>query len=299
MITKITLPKFLNLSLIFLGAFILPFLPLTKPTSPPAVKAASTSILTVPFFDKTPVGSISAQAVYVYDPESRSALFEKNATTKLHPASLTKLMTALIAINSYQLDQVLTVRSAADSLGSSVHLISGDRLTVENLLYAALVASGNDAAVTLAENYPAGYSRFVDKMNQKALSLGLTDTHFTNVAGMEDDVHKTTAKDLTLLAISALENPIIARIVNTQKKIIPNVSNTHHYLLTTTNDLLGTLGVIGVKTGTSQNAGQNLTILSTQNGHSVFITLLNSTDRFADATTLINWVFTHFQWKEI
>lgn len=295
----VSLFRLFNFFALILGISAVLFTPLHQLNTPTAeVKAAIINHFSIPVFDGTPISTVSAQAFYVYDPSSQTILLEKNSEQKMHPASLTKLMTALVALDLYHTDQIMTVKSASESIGSKVSLINGDQLTVEDLLFASLVSSGNDAALTLAENYPEGYSRFVDRMNQKARELGLKDTHFTNVSGLEFTDHKSTARDLTVLASHVVSDPLLSRIVSTKANDLVSLSG-QRYQLYTTNELLGEKGVVGVKTGTTENSGQNLIVQSQQDGHSVIITILNSADRFADARILIDWVFAHFTWKQV
>jgi serine-type D-Ala-D-Ala carboxypeptidase (penicillin-binding protein 5/6) len=293
--------RLINLNLISLGLIFVIFTPLIKLDSPktPQVKSATFNRLTVPFPDDTPVASVSAKAVYIYDVESKSLLYQKNSHQKLHPASLTKLMTAIITLNTYEPDQILKIKSAPNIIGSSIHLSAGESMSVGNLLNAALIASGNDAAFTLAENDPEGYNAFLSKMNQKAKELRLFDTNFTNVTGVEDKLHHSTARDLTILAAEAIKNPIISQIVSIRETTVSNIDSTKQYFLKSTNELLGQNGVIGIKTGTTPNAGENLITLVNQNGHPVIITILNSKSRFTDTQKLISWVFTHHTWKQI
>jgi serine-type D-Ala-D-Ala carboxypeptidase (penicillin-binding protein 5/6) len=299
--SSLPLLRLLNFNLVSLGLVFLVFTPLVKLDNPPppTVKAASFSRLTIPFPDTTPVASVSAQAVYIYDVESKSLLYEINSRQKHHPASLTKLMTAIIALETYQPDQILSVKSAQNIIGSSIHLSFGEKMTVENLLNAALIASGNDAAFTLAENDPDGYNSFLNKMNQKAQKFNLSSTNFTNVTGVEDILHYSTARDLTLLAAEAIKNPTLSQTVSLREITVANIDNTKKYFLKSTNELLGQDGVIGIKTGTTPNAGENLITLVKQNDHPVIITILNSKDRFGDTKKLINWVFSHHTWKQI
>jgi D-alanyl-D-alanine carboxypeptidase (penicillin-binding protein 5/6) len=293
--------RLINLNLVSLGLVFVIFTPLIKtPKAPVAqVKSATLNRIVIPFPDETPIASVSAKAVYIYDVESKSLLFEKNSHQKLHPASLTKLMTAIVTLETYEKDQILKVKSAPNIIGSSIHLSSGESLSVENLLSAALITSGNDAAFTLAENDPAGYNAFLKKMNQKASEIKLKNTNFTNVTGVESANHYSTARDLTYLAAEAIKDPLIAQIVSKQEVTITNIGSTKKYLLKSTNELLGQSGVIGIKTGTTPNAGENLITLVSQNGHPVIITLLNSKDRYSETQMLINWVFSHHSWKQI
>ncbi len=296
---KITLLRFINLSGIFSILTLLIFIPLGYRQITPSVKSATISRLILPSLDDTPLATVSARSVYVYDVDSRSTVFEINGTTPMYPASLTKIMTALISLESYELDRIMTVQSAENTIGSSIKLTAGISMSVENLLYAALVSSGNDAAVTLAENYPGGYTKFIDRMNEKARFLDLTDTYFTNVAGMEDALHLSTSRDLSLLAATAMENLQFRRFVSKKSITITDVDKLHTYRLENTNLLLGKYGIIGVKTGTSENAGQNLILFLNRGEHSLIITILGSVDRFADAKTLIDHLDAHLSWQEI
>jgi len=263
------------------------------------VKSATFSRLTVPFSDNVPVASVSAQAVFIYDYQSGSLLYQKNADLKLHPASLTKMMTALIVLETYDLGQILTVNTAANSIGSSLHLLKGEKMTVEALLNASLISSSNDAAFTFAENDPSGYNHFLEKMNQKAREFNLLNSKFTNVTGVENQNHYSTARDLTTLAAKAIENPVFAKIVATKEAVITDVTSVNQYSLYNTNLLLGEGGVIGIKTGTTPLSGENLITLTSRNGHLIIITVLNSKDRFKDSQKLIDWTFEHHSWQEV
>ncbi len=208
-------------------------------------------------------------------------------------------MTALVALENYNLDQVLTVRSGRLSDGSTIHLAAGDQLTVENLLYGLLVDSGNDAGVVLAENYPGGYSAFVAKMNQKVRDLDLKATHFSNVTGLIASDHYTTAADLTVIARAAIANATIRKIVSTKTITITDVTGAKKFFLESTNKLLGMDGVKGLKTGWTPESGECLVTLVTRDGKSILVTLLNSGDRFGESAKLINWVYDNFDWKQI
>ena len=242
--------------------------------------------------------STSAGAVYIIDPDSGTVIYEKNSQVQFYPASTTKLMTALTALDTYDIDDVLSVKSSK-VLGSSSHLQLGDRLTTQALLNALLIDSGNDAALVLAENSPAGYSGFITAMNKKAKDLGLVDTHFTNASGLINPDHLTTARDLTLIAKEAITNALIRKIVATKRTTISNAVGSVSYPLTSTNELLGFEGVRGLKTGWTPESGECLVSLVTRDGHSIIVTLLNSTDRFGESRQLIDWVYNNFTWESI
>lgn len=240
---------------------------------------------------------ISAEGVVVYDMASGVTMYGKNAEEILAPASTTKVMTALVALDAYALDDVVTVHTVAND-GQVMGLLPGEQMTVENLLYGALVYSGNDAAWTLAEQYPGGVDAFVKAMNAKAAALHLTQTHFTNSVGYDDPEHKMTANDLTRLAAHALTNKTIAKMVAIPQITVSDITYTHFHALTNVNQLLGRIpGVGGIKTGWTEEAGENLVTLIERDGHRVIIVVLKSKDRFRDTIALINWVFDTYDWQ--
>ncbi len=240
---------------------------------------------------------ISAAGVVVYDVASGVTLFGRNTEVSLFPASTTKIMTALVALENYELDDVVHVQTVANT-GAVMGLIPGERITVENLLYGALVQSGNDAAWALAEHYPGGVEKFVEAMNKKAADLHLSNTHFTNPVGFDDPNHIMTAIDLTRLASYALTNKTIVKIVAIPQITISDVTHTQFHPLTNVNTLLGKIpGVAGIKTGWTEEAGENLVTLVERDNHRVIIVVLKSLNRFADTEALINWVFTNYEWQ--
>jgi D-alanyl-D-alanine carboxypeptidase (penicillin-binding protein 5/6) len=246
-----------------------------------------------------PSPSITAQAIIIKDLPSGVILFQKNQHLRLAPASITKVITALVALDWYKLDDVLTVRSKI-SEGRLMGLVPGDQLTFENLLYGILVHSGNDAAYTLADNYPGGLSKFVEAMNLRGNTLSLEDTNFTNPAGFEDPNHFSTARDIALFSEYALKNPTIARIISVPEVTVPDANFSKFFHLENVNQLLGKVpGVLGLKTGWTEEAGECLVTGVTKNNHKILIVVLNSQDRFGETEKLIDWVFTNFSWQAI
>lgn len=240
---------------------------------------------------------ISATGVVVYDLVSGVTLFGRNTEVSLFPASTTKIMTALVALDHYNLDEIVKVATVANS-GAVMGLVPGEEITVENLLYGALVQSGNDAAWALAEHFPGGVPAFVTAMNEKAKNLHLTNSFFTNPVGFDDPNHVMTAIDLTRLAAFALTNKTIAKIVAIPQITISDVTHTRFHPLTNVNTLLGKIpGVAGIKTGWTEEAGENLVTLVERNGHRVVIVVLKSQNRFVDTEMLINWVFATYEWQ--
>lgn len=233
--------------------------------------------------------------IYILDRDSKTVLWNVSGKSRVYPASTTKMMTAMVAMEAYDLNRVITVTQSYPA-GQVVGFKPGDKITVDQLLYALLIQSGNDAAEILAENYEGGRSAFVEAMNKKAKEMGLTDTHFTNPSGLDEYGHYSTALDLALLADSAMKKIEFARIVAMENAVI-TTENNDNYVVKNVNQLIGKVqGVLGVKTGYTVGAGQSLVTLVSRDGHEVIISLLGSLDRFADTQYLIDWVYESFTW---
>lgn len=249
--------------------------------------------------NNTSVPQITAEGIYILDLPSNVVIFDKNKDQKFLPASTTKIATALVALDYYQLDDVMTVNTVVND-GKNMGLIKGEQITVESLLYGVLVHSANDAAYVLAEDYPGGLSSFVKKMNEKAAELHLASTHFTNPAGYDDAENYTTPKDLAELAKAALSNKIFSKITSTKSITVSDINFIYFHPLTNVNTLLGKVaGVAGVKTGFTDSAGEILVSEVKKNGENVLFVVLKSNDRFGDSMKLIDWVFSDFEWKPI
>ncbi len=244
-----------------------------------------------------PGQEVSAVGVVVLDVDSGVYLYKRNEGLQLSPASTTKILTALVALDTYDLDEVVTIKTVAND-GQLMKLVPGERITVENLLFGALIQSGNDAAYALAEHYPGGVEKFVEAMNVKAKALHLDNSSFTNPVGYDDPNHKMTPMDLARLGSVALKNKVIAKIVAIPQITVSDVTHTYFHSLTNVNQLLGKIpGVGGIKTGWTEEAGENLITLIERGGHKVIIVVLRSADRFGDTASLIDWIFYAYQWE--
>lgn len=280
--------------------------------------ASSALVLTKPevIYEKTPIQAqvypplpvltktdsfpvVSAQGVLALDLDSGISLYEKNADETLLPASTTKIMTALVAMDYYPSNMPLKV-DGLKVVGQRMGLKQGEEITAGDLLYGLLVFSANDAAEVLAGNYPGGREMFINVMNIKAEKLGLASTHFENPAGLDGVNHVSTARDLTRLAQIAMANPQFAEIVNTEKRVVGSTDGRIAHSLVSTNELLGQVaGVAGVKTGWTENARENLVTYVDRDGHRVLIALLGSQDRFGETKELIDWMFASYAWQEV
>lgn len=230
----------------------------------------------------------SAVSAILVDAESGRVLYEKNAHEKKLIASITKLMTALVAIESTpDLAQEVTIQRE-DTLaeGSSMYLKIGEKLPLETLLYGLLLQSGNDAALAVARHCAGDVETFVDWMNQRAKSLGMKDSHFMNPNGLNDDEHYSTASDMALLARECMAREELAKIVGTKSITLGTRSFTNH------NKLLWQYeGCEGMKTGYTQLAGRTLVSCARREDQLLLCVTLSDPDDWKDHATLFDYGF--------
>lgn len=242
--------------------------------------------------------NVTAGAAVLLDAGSGQVLFEKNARQKMPPASTTKIMTALLALEGGDLGQCVTVSPRASSVGeASLDLRAGEKLTLEDLIYGALLESGNDACIAIAEHIAGTESNFVMLMNQKAKMLGAKDTSFKNTSGLPAAGHYTTALDLAVITRYALNNHIFQKVVSTREKIIG--SDEKRYLSNTNRMLWSYSWADGVKTGTTNEAGQCLVASGTIDGRQVISVVLNSENRWDDSIKLLHYGYNDFEYCRI
>ena len=240
--------------------------------------------------------TVSAQSAILTDAVSGACIWEKNADEALPMASTTKIMTALVALESLSPDTVITVPACAvGTEGSSVYLVEGEQLTLEQLLYALMLESANDAAVAIAVGVAGSVEAFADRMNQKADTLGLSDTHFSNPHGLDAEDHYTTARELAIIASHALQHDLFRVIVSTQKTTIPHVGEEDARLLVNHNKLLQLYeDCIGVKTGYTSKSGRCLVSAAERDGVTLIAVTLNASDDWSDHQKLLDYGFTQY-----
>lgn len=247
---------------------------------------------------------LSAQGAMAVDLDSGISLYEKNPDNTLLPASTTKIVTALVVLDSYPLDKIITI-GKVNVVGQKMGLVYGEQMTVENLLYGLLVYSANDAAEVLASEYPGGRDAFINAMNVKAIELSMNNSVFQNPVGLDGISQISTARDLVRVSEVAMRNPVFAKIVGTKNIVVSDVSGNIKHNLRNINELLGVVpGVLGVKTGWTENARENLVTYIERSGedgatHKIMIAILGSQDRFGETKELIDWIFANYDWKEV
>ena len=225
--------------------------------------------------------------------ESGELLFEKDADTRRPMASTTKIMTALVVVEEMVMDQTVAVPKAAVGVeGSSVYLVENERLTVEELLYALMLESANDAATALAVLTAGSVENFAVLMNRKAETLGLTNTAFENPHGLDGEGHYTTARDLAVLTAHALQNETFRTIVSTCKRTIPLNGDQGTRVLVNHNRLLRSYeGCIGVKTGFTKRSGRCLVTAAERDGVTLVAVTLNASDDWNDHRRMLDYGF--------
>ena len=271
------------------------FLPVSAVSAKGIVPAQSGAVL-IPAGDASlpaALGGVSARGAVLMEATSGDVIFCQNQNARLPMASTTKIMTALVALESLPVETVVTVTAASVGVeGSSVYLCEGETLTLEQLLYALLLESANDAAVAIAVAVSGSVEAFAGKMNQRAASLGLTDTHFVNPHGLDAEGHYTTAYELALITREALENPVFREICAAERKVIPLHGDEGVRLLLNHNKLLSSYeGCIGVKTGYTKKTGRCLVSAAERNGVTFIAVTLNAPDDWKDHTAMLDYGF--------
>lgn len=251
--------------------------------------------LVAPATATAPVPPVEGSAYVVVNATTGEVLAARNARERLPVASITKLMTALVTLERADPEDVVTVAGGAAAAGeSTANLVPGERLTVRDLLEAALIQSANDAAVALAVHVGGSEAGFVRLMNRKARELGLRDTRFANPHGLDAPGHYSSARDVTALARTAMRNPVIRQIVRTSQAEIAGGR-----ALETWNDLLSTFpGLIGVKTGHTSGAGWSQVAAARRPGFVVYATLLGGSTRAGrntDLAELLAWGISQYR----
>lgn len=232
-----------------------------------------------------------AHSILLKELKSGRVLYQHESIKRLSPASLTKIMSALVILEKGKLDDQATIsRNAARAPKTHLRLRPGEVFRLEDLLKAMLIVSANDACLAAVEHVGGDEEQFVMLMNAKAVALGLTDTHFSNGCGFDGPEHYSTAEDLAKLSEVALQNPIFRALVREEREIITPISGHRAYVLHSTNRLLGRIpGVEGVKTGFTSKAGRCLIAKVSQNGSDLLLVILNSNRRWNTAVSLIDY----------
>ncbi|KKR67835.1 MAG: D-alanyl-D-alanine carboxypeptidase [Microgenomates group bacterium GW2011_GWA2_40_6] len=254
-------------------------------TSPPLAVAKTKTI-----------PSLSTPYYLIIDPADNQIIAGSRISEKIYPASVTKLATALTALNLYPLDEVITAK--AYSIGKTMNLVEGEKVTVNTLVSGLLIFSANDAAFNLADHLSGGTSAFVGQMNTLVKKYGLSNTHFMNFDGLHDPDHYSTLYDLSQIGRLALKLPSIVAAAKTKEASLADLSGQISHHLVSTNELLGKVPEIeGLKTGWTPEASGSFIGLVNINGHYLLTLVAQSQDRFADTAKLVTWAKSNLSWE--
>lgn len=265
----------------------------------------SVVFLTICFINPYQVGAInnsglgvSAEGAVLIDVKSGRILYEKNPDKRMRIASLTKIMTSIIAIEDGELNKLVeTSNNAYGVEGSSIYLKLKEKLTLENMLYGLMMRSGNDAAVAIAEHIGGSLEGFVYLMNEKAAYIGMNQSNFTNPHGLDNEIHYSTANDMAILTAYALKNETFRKIVSTSKKSVPMSGEDWDRVWTNKNRLLYMYEwADGVKTGYTKLAKRCLASSATKEGVQLACVTLNASDDWNDHIRLLEYGFNNYQY---
>lgn len=244
-----------------------------------------------------PKPGTSAEAAALIDVKSGRLLYAQQGDKRMRIASLTKIMTAIVAIEQGKLsDQVTVSKNAFGKEGSSIYLKLGEEMSLHHLLYGLMLRSGNDAATAIAEHVGGSEEGFVYLMNEKARELGMEHSRFMNPHGLDHNDHYSTANDMARLTAYALQNPVFQEIVKTEVKKVPNPTESWDHVWSNKNRMLNMYeGADGVKTGYTKIAKRCLVSSATRNGQQLAVVTLNDPNDWLDHRNLLNWGFSHYK----
>lgn len=240
--------------------------------------------------------SVTAASWIIYDASSDMVLAEWDADTSRPMASVTKIMTVMLALeNGDPSDEVVVSEVAAGQGGQEINLVAGETVTLGALTRAAMVRSGNDAAAAIAEHIGGSIEGFAQMMNERAQELGMTNTHYVNPHGLDTAGHYSSARDLLILAKQAMSMPEFEELARSRMMVFPDSPNGSQRTASNTNRILNSYdGAIGVKTGETPNAGLTYVGAAERDGRRLYVVVLRSVGRrahFADAIELYDWAF--------
>ncbi|UII54692.1 D-alanyl-D-alanine carboxypeptidase [Cytobacillus spongiae] len=267
------------------------------------ISSLTVSLLFLLLPENTKAISVSARGAVLIEQESGRILYEKEANTKMRIASITKIMTAIIAIESGKMDEMVKVsEKAVRTEGSSVYLKPGEKIKLEDLVYGLMLRSGNDAAVAIAEHVGGSLDGFVYLMNQKANEIGMSNTHFANPHGLDDhENHLSTAFDMALLTRYAMENEVYQRISGTEVHKAPNPTEKWDRVWKNKNRLLTQLYdyCTGGKTGYTKRAKRTLVSTASKEEMNLIAVTLNAPDDWNDHIAMYESAFKTYDMAEI
>lgn len=243
---------------------------------------------------------VSADSAIVIDARTGRVLYEKNPHAKAYPASTTKIMTALLAVEEGDLDRMVKVPSNAEGVeGSSIYLASGETLSLRDLLYGLMLRSGNDASLAIAETIKPSTADFVERMNERAIELGATDTHFVNPNGLFHKDHYTSAFDMSLIAKAAMSHPEFRAIVGAKSWKANRATGKYNYFYNKNKVVFEYQGGNGIKIGYTKASGRTLVASSTRGDMSLICVVMQASNWFNDSYHLMDYIYNTYEMTTI
>ena len=245
----------------------------------------------------TDIGISAGQAILI-DEKTGKSLYEKCADQRAYPASTTKIMTALVTLetlseNDSPIDQIIEIPDCAEGVeGSSLYLRAGEKISIEDLLYGLMLVSGNDAAVALAEIIGGSQQNFIDMMNEKAEELGCKNTHYTNPHGLFDENHYTTVRDMAVISREAMRDPTFRKIVSSESRKADREDSKYDVFYNKNKTIFQYEGGTGVKIGYTIDSGRTLVASSKRGERSLICVVMSAPDWFNDAYRLMDYGYT-------
>ena len=243
---------------------------------------------------------VSAQSAIVIEQVTGKILYEKNGRQKVYPASTTKIVTALLAIESGSLDRVFPVPGSAVGVeGSSIYLAAGEKISLRDLVYGLMLRSGNDAAKAISCLIDRSTEAFVQKMNERVRSMGAMDTHFVNPSGLFDENHYTTAYDMAIIAREAMKNHEFKAIAGAKSWVADREEGKYRHFYNKNKVVFEYSGGTGIKIGYTKRSGRTLVASSERNGMELICVVMNAPNWFNDSYKLMDYAFECFEMSKI
>ena len=239
---------------------------------------------------------ISAQNAIMIESNSGEVLYEKNASERAYPASITKILTALLAIENGDLDKKVKISPKAVGVeGSSIYLASGEQIPLRDLVYGLMLRSGNDAAVAISEEIGGSTDDFVVMMNEKAHELGASNSHFMNPSGLHNKEHYTTAEDMAKIAQAAMKNSEFKKVAAAKSWVTDRGEGKYNYFFNKNKVVYQYNGGNGIKIGYTKAAGRTLVASSERNGMELICVVMNAPDWFQDTYKLMDYAYNQYE----
>lgn len=242
-----------------------------------------------------PAPAVSARTAVVMELHSGAVLYEKGMNEKAYPASTTKILTGLLAVEAGNLQEKIKIsENAAGTEGSSIYLAAGETVKMEDLLYGLMLRSGNDAAIAIAEGVAGSTEAFVDLMNQRAAEIGAENSHFVNPNGLFDENHYTTAYDMALIAREAMQNQVFHNVAGCKLWTADRAAGRYIQFYNKNKVVFDYQGGTGVKIGYTVKSGRTLVASAERGGMELICVVMEAPDWFQDSYALMDYVYANY-----